>query len=114
MKPGSASGRHRLRMSGNLEAQVTCSSRCNLAARNYERINIGAILAQSAIRFLDRQKRERRAAEKSISPAEPLQNRVALRGVQDFRNIACAVQYANDRDLLCRGLKKDHVVAMRA
>lgn len=34
--------------------------------------------------------------------------------VQDFRNIACAVQYANDGDLLCRGLKKDHVVAMRA
>jgi hypothetical protein len=35
---------------------------------------IGAILAQGAIRFLDRQKREQRAAEKSISPAEPLQN----------------------------------------
>ena len=34
---------------------------------------IGAILAQGAIRFLDRQKREHRAAEKSISPAEPLQ-----------------------------------------
>ena len=35
---------------------------------------IGAILAQGAIRFLDRQKREQRAAEKSIRPAEPLQN----------------------------------------
>ena len=35
---------------------------------------IGAILAQGANRFLDRQKREQRAAEKSISPAEPLQN----------------------------------------
>jgi len=35
---------------------------------------IGAILAQGAIRFLDRQKREQRAAEKSINPAEPLQN----------------------------------------
>ncbi|MDH4482144.1 MAG: hypothetical protein QE279_05480 [Rhodoferax sp.] len=35
---------------------------------------IGAILAQGAIRFLDRQKREQRAAEKSISPAEPLQS----------------------------------------
>ena len=34
---------------------------------------ISAILAQGAIRFLDRQKREHRAAEKSISPAEPLQ-----------------------------------------
>ena len=34
----------------------------------------GAILAQGAIRFLDRQKREQRAAEKSINPAEPLQN----------------------------------------
>ena len=34
---------------------------------------VGAILAQGAIRFLDRQKREHRAAEKSISPAEPLQ-----------------------------------------
>ena len=34
---------------------------------------IGAILAQGAIRFLDRQKREQRAAEKSISSAEPLQ-----------------------------------------
>ncbi len=30
---------------------------------------IGAILAQGAIRFLDRQKREQRAAEKSINPA---------------------------------------------
>jgi hypothetical protein len=29
---------------------------------------IGAILAQGAIRFLDRQKKEQRAAEKSISP----------------------------------------------
>ena len=75
---------------------------------------IGAILAQGAIRFLDRQKREQRAAEKSISSAEQLQNWVTLRGVQDFRNIACAVQYANDGDLLCRGLKKDHAVAMRA
>ena len=35
---------------------------------------IGAILAQGAIRFLDRQKREQRAAEKSISSAEQLQN----------------------------------------
>jgi hypothetical protein len=35
---------------------------------------IGAILAQGAIRFLDRQKREQMAAEKSINPAEPLQN----------------------------------------
>ncbi len=35
---------------------------------------IGAILAQGAIRFLDRQKRELRAAEKSIGNAEPLQN----------------------------------------
>jgi len=35
---------------------------------------IGAILAQGAIRFLDRQKREQMAAEKSISTAEPLQN----------------------------------------
>lgn len=35
---------------------------------------IGAILAQDAIRFLDRQKRERRAAQKSLSPAEPPQN----------------------------------------
>lgn len=35
---------------------------------------IGAILAQGAIRLMDRQKREQRAAEKSISPAEPLQN----------------------------------------
>ena len=35
---------------------------------------IGAILAQGAIRFLDGQKREQRAAEKSISPAELLQN----------------------------------------
>lgn len=35
---------------------------------------IGAILAQDAIRFLDRQKRERRAAQKSISPAELPQN----------------------------------------
>jgi hypothetical protein len=34
---------------------------------------IGAILAQGAIRFLDRQKREQRAAEKSISTAEPQQ-----------------------------------------
>jgi hypothetical protein len=32
------------------------------------------VLAQGAIRFLDRQKREQRAAEKSINPAEPLQN----------------------------------------
>jgi hypothetical protein len=32
---------------------------------------IGAILVQGAIRFLDRQKREQRAAEKSISTAEP-------------------------------------------
>mgnify|MGYP006185108903 CR=1 FL=1 len=55
-----------------------------------------------------------RAAEKSISTAEPLQNCVTLRGVQDFRNIARAVQYTDDCDLLCRGLKKDHVVAMRA
>ncbi len=29
---------------------------------------IGAILAQGAIRFLNRQKREQRAAEKSINP----------------------------------------------
>jgi type II secretory pathway component PulJ len=35
---------------------------------------IGAILAQGAIRFLDRQKREQRAAEKSISSVEQLQN----------------------------------------
>jgi len=35
---------------------------------------IGAILAQGAIRFVDRQKREQRAAEKSISTAEPPQN----------------------------------------
>jgi hypothetical protein len=35
---------------------------------------IGAILAQGAIRFLNRQKREQRAAENSISTAEPLQN----------------------------------------
>jgi len=35
---------------------------------------IGAILSQGAIRFLDRQKREQRAAEKSISSAEQLQN----------------------------------------
>jgi hypothetical protein len=35
---------------------------------------IGAILAQGAIRLLDRQKRERKAAQKSVSPAEPLQN----------------------------------------
>jgi hypothetical protein len=75
---------------------------------------IGAILAQGAIRFLDRQKREQRAAEKSINPAGPLQNLVTLRGVQDFRNITRAVQYADDCDLLCCGLKKDHVVAMRA
>ena len=34
---------------------------------------IGAILAQGATRFFDLQKREQRAAEKSISPAEPLQ-----------------------------------------
>jgi hypothetical protein len=33
---------------------------------------LGAILAQGAIRFLDRQKREQRAAEKSIDTAEPL------------------------------------------
>jgi hypothetical protein len=46
---------------------------------------IGAILAQGTIRFLDRQKREQRAAEKSINPAEPLQNRMTLRGLQDFR-----------------------------
>ena len=37
-----------------------------------------------------------------------------LRGLEDFRNISRGVQYANDGDLLCRGLKKDHVVAMRA
>ena len=41
-------------------------------------------------------------------------SQVTLRGVQDFRNITRAVQYANDGDLLCRGLKKNHVVAMRA
>jgi hypothetical protein len=35
---------------------------------------IGAILAQGVIRFLDRQKREQRAAEKSIRVAEQLQN----------------------------------------
>ncbi len=35
---------------------------------------IGAILAQGAIRFFNRQKREQRAAENSISTAEPLQN----------------------------------------
>ena len=35
---------------------------------------IGAILAQGAIRFLDRQKREQRAAEKTISTAEPVKN----------------------------------------
>ena len=35
---------------------------------------IGATLAQGAIRFLDRQKREQRDAEKSISPAESLQS----------------------------------------
>ena len=35
---------------------------------------IGAILARGAIRFLDRQKREQRAAQKSTSTAEPLQN----------------------------------------
>jgi hypothetical protein len=35
---------------------------------------VGAILAQGAIRFLDRKKREQRAAEKSISTAEPPQN----------------------------------------
>jgi len=34
----------------------------------------GAILAQGAIRYLDRQKREQRAAQKIISPAEPPQN----------------------------------------
>ena len=34
---------------------------------------IGAILAQGATLFFDRKKREQRAAEKSISPAEPLQ-----------------------------------------
>jgi len=32
---------------------------------------IGAILAQGGSRFLARQKREQRAAEKSINPAEP-------------------------------------------
>ena len=35
---------------------------------------IGAILAQGAIRFLDRQKREQRAAKKTISIAEPVKN----------------------------------------
>ena len=35
---------------------------------------IGAILAQGAIRFLDRQKREQLVAQKSFSPAEPPQN----------------------------------------
>ena len=35
---------------------------------------IGAILARGAIRFLDRQKWEQRAAQKSTSTAEPLQN----------------------------------------
>ena len=35
---------------------------------------IGAILAQGAIRFLDRQKREQRAAKKTISTAEPVKN----------------------------------------
>jgi len=35
---------------------------------------IDAVLAQGAIHYLDRQKREQRAAQKSISPAEPPQN----------------------------------------
>jgi hypothetical protein len=35
---------------------------------------IGAILAQGAIPFLDRQKREQRAAQENISPVDPPQN----------------------------------------
>jgi hypothetical protein len=35
---------------------------------------IDGVLAQGAIRYLDRQKREQRAAQKIISPAEPPQN----------------------------------------
>jgi hypothetical protein len=35
---------------------------------------VAAILAQGAIRFLDRQKREQRAAQKSTSPAKLPQN----------------------------------------
>lgn len=35
---------------------------------------VGAILAQGAIRYIDRQKREQRAAQKSFNPAEPQQN----------------------------------------
>jgi len=72
------------------------------------------LFRQLEFRFVARQKREQRAVEKSISPAELLQNWMALRGLQDFSNITRAVQYANDGDLLCRGLKKDHIVAMRA
>jgi len=39
---------------------------------------------------------------------------MTLPALQDFRNITRAVQYANDGKQLCRGLKKDDEVAMRA
>jgi hypothetical protein len=39
---------------------------------------------------------------------------MALRGLEDFWNITRAMQYANNGDPLWRGLKKDHVLAMRA
>ena len=50
---------------------------------------IDAFLAQGAIRFLDRQKREQRAAQKSIGPAEPAQNKCAAEP-QTFSAVTCA------------------------
>ena len=49
---------------------------------------IGAILARGAIRFLDRQKREQRAAEKSISTADAATKLSAFTGglrLQEYR-----------------------------